>query len=77
LGTLAATEALKEIAGTGDSLAGRLIIYDAKAARLETVSIAWDPENPLSGRSPTIRDLSIHASGLGVPLGTAVEPSPA
>jgi len=77
LGTLAATEVLKEIVGTGDSLAGRLIIYDAKAARFETVSIAWDPDNPLSGRAPTIRDLSIHEPSPAVPLGTAAEPSPA
>ncbi len=77
LGTLAATEALKEIAGAGDGLAGRLIIYDAKAARFETVNVAWDPDNPLSGRAPTIRDLSIHILKPDVPLGTAAEPSPA
>ncbi|MEW5964264.1 MAG: HesA/MoeB/ThiF family protein [Pseudomonadota bacterium] len=62
VGTLQATEVLKEITGTGDSLAGRLLIYDAKAARFETVSVAWDPDNALSGRNPTIRDLSIHAA---------------
>ncbi|HKZ95798.1 MAG TPA: HesA/MoeB/ThiF family protein [Hyphomicrobiaceae bacterium] len=61
LGTLAATEVLKEITGVGESLAGRLIIYDAKAARFETVTVAWDPDNPLSGAAPAIRDLSIHA----------------
>lgn len=62
VGTLQATEVLKEITGTGDSLAGRLLIYDAKAARFETVSVAWDPDNALSGCNPTIRDLSIHAA---------------
>lgn len=61
VGTLQATEVLKEITGTGESLAGRLLIYDAKAARFESVSIAWDPDNALSGNAPTIRDLSIHA----------------
>jgi adenylyltransferase/sulfurtransferase len=60
IGTLQATEVLKEITGVGESLAGRLLIYDARAARFEQVRIAWDPDNPLSGRSPTIRDLSIH-----------------
>lgn len=62
VGTLQATEVLKEITGAGESLAGRLVIYDAKAARFETVAIAWDPDNALSGRSPTIHDLSIHAA---------------
>jgi molybdopterin/thiamine biosynthesis adenylyltransferase len=60
LGTLQATEVLKEILEIGDSLAGRLLIYDALAARFETVTVAWDPDNPLSGRAPSIVDLSLH-----------------
>ncbi len=60
VGTLQATEVVKEILGLGESLAGRLLIYDALAARFEVVTIAWDPENPLSGRNPTIVDLSFH-----------------
>jgi len=62
VGTLQATEVLKEITAIGESLAGRLLIYDARSSRFETVKIAWDPDNPLSGRSPIIRDLSIHAN---------------
>jgi adenylyltransferase/sulfurtransferase len=62
IGTLQATEVLKEILGIGQSLAGRLLMYDALAARFETLSIAWDPENPISGRNPSITDLSIHAA---------------
>lgn len=62
IGTLQATEVLKEITGTGDSLAGRLLIYDAKGGRFEHVRVAWDPENPLSGHNPLIHDLSIHES---------------
>jgi molybdopterin/thiamine biosynthesis adenylyltransferase len=67
LGTLAAVEVLKEIVGIGESLAGRLLIYDALAARFDTIKIAWDPANPLSGRNPTIRDLSIHAGNATAP----------
>jgi adenylyltransferase/sulfurtransferase len=62
IGTLQATEVLKEILGLGQSLAGRLLMYDALAARFETLSIAWDAENPISGRNPSITDLSIHAA---------------
>jgi len=61
IGTLQAVEVLKEITGAGESLAGRLLIYDALSSRFESVKIAWDPDNALSGRNPTITDLSIHA----------------
>ncbi len=60
IGTLQATEVLKEISEAGDSLAGRLLIYDAKGGRFESVRVAWDPDNALSGANPSIRDLSIH-----------------
>lgn len=62
LGCLQATEVVKEITGAGVSLAGRLLIYDALEPRFHWVTIAWDPDNPLSGRKATIKDLSIHAS---------------
>jgi molybdopterin/thiamine biosynthesis adenylyltransferase len=66
VGTLLATETLKEILGIGDTLAGRLMIYDALGSRFEQVKVAWDPENALSGKHATIKDLSIHAgSGNG------------
>lgn len=64
VGTLQATEVLKEITGAGESLAGRLLIYDAKSSRFESVKIGWDPDNALSGRDPTILDLSMHADGV-------------
>jgi molybdopterin/thiamine biosynthesis adenylyltransferase len=64
IGTLQAAEVMKEIIGIGATLAGRLLMYDALGARFETLNVAWDPENPLTGRNPTIKDLSIH-SGAG------------
>jgi adenylyltransferase/sulfurtransferase len=63
VGTLQAAEVLKEIVGYGESLAGRLLLYDARATRFTEIKITWDPANPLSGRLPSIRDLSIHARG--------------
>lgn len=60
VGTLQATEVLKEILGIGDGLVGRLMMYDALAARFDTVRYAWNADNPLSGHGPTITDLSIH-----------------
>lgn len=67
VGTLQATEVIKELTCTGESLAGRLLLYDAKEPRFETVNVAWDPENPLTGEKPTIFDLSGHAAA-PVPL---------
>jgi len=61
IGTLQATEVLKEILGVGEGLAGRLVLYDARSARFNEIKVTWDPANPLSGRAPTIQDLSIHA----------------
>ena len=61
IGTLQATEVLKEIVGIGEGLAGRLLLYDARNARFNEIKVSWDSANPLSGKAPTIRDLSIHA----------------
>jgi molybdopterin/thiamine biosynthesis adenylyltransferase len=61
IGTLQATETVKELLSLGDSLAGRLLIYDALASRFDTVELSYDPDNPLTGRAPKIHDLSVHA----------------
>jgi adenylyltransferase/sulfurtransferase len=60
MGTLQAVEVLKELLSIGESLVGRLLLYDALQARFSTLSYAWDPDNPLNGRSPRYRDLSHH-----------------
>jgi adenylyltransferase/sulfurtransferase len=61
VGSLMALEVIREIVGFGEGLVGRLLMMDARAPRFETLTYGWDPDNPLSGRNPTIRDLSIHA----------------
>lgn len=65
IGTLAAVEVLKEITQVGETLAGRLLVYDARASRFETLKYRWDPDNPLSGRHPAIKDLSGHTGTVG------------
>jgi molybdopterin-synthase adenylyltransferase len=54
LGSLMALEAIREIVGgfgDGDTgLLGRLLLVDARAMRFETLTYAWDEDNPLSGR---------------------------
>jgi len=61
MGSLQALEVIKEITGAGASLAGRLLIYNALETRFRTVALKWDPDNPLTGENPSIRDLSHHA----------------
>jgi len=60
IGSLAAVEVVKELLRIGDSLVGRLLLYDALQARFSIVAYGWDPDNPLNGRKPRFRDLSHH-----------------
>ena len=60
VGTLMATEVLKELMGIGTSMAGRVLIWDALAMRMRTIGLPRDPACALCGDHPTIRDLSAH-----------------
>jgi molybdopterin/thiamine biosynthesis adenylyltransferase len=60
LGSMMALEVIREIVGFGEGLVGRLLMVDARDMRFETTRYAWDPQNPLTGTNPTIKDLSIH-----------------
>jgi molybdopterin/thiamine biosynthesis adenylyltransferase len=54
MGTLQAVEVIKEIVSIGESLAGRLLIYDAQACQFRTVRVTADPACRLCGQSPAI-----------------------
>jgi adenylyltransferase/sulfurtransferase len=64
MGTLQAVEVLKELLSIGESLVGRLLLYDALQARFTTLAYAWDPDNPLNGRAPRLHDLSHHREAM-------------
>jgi adenylyltransferase/sulfurtransferase len=49
MGTLQATEVIKEILGIGDSLAGRLLLWDGLAMRFRVIGLQRDPACPLCG----------------------------
>ena len=57
MGTLQALEVIKEVTGIGESMAGRLLIYEALATRFRTVRVKPDPECALCGKAPIISDL--------------------
>jgi adenylyltransferase/sulfurtransferase len=54
MGTLQAVEVLKEIVGIGQSMAGRLLIYDAMDTQFRTVKVPADPACRLCGSTPTL-----------------------
>lgn len=62
MGALQATEVVKEVLGIGDTMAGRLLIYDALSVTFRNVRVPRDPGCPLCGDHPTITDLSGHGS---------------
>ena len=57
LGAMQAMEVIKEILGIGESLAGRLLMYDALASRFYETKLAWNPDNPLTGQNAAITSL--------------------
>lgn len=53
IGAMMAVEAVKLLAGAGDPLTGRLLLYDALAAETRTLTIAADPQCPVCGGAVT------------------------
>ncbi len=62
MGTLQATEVVKEILGIGESLSGSLVIYDGLQAQFRKVRVKPDPSCKLCSSKATIHDLSRHAA---------------
>ena len=60
VGAMQAMEVIKEILGLGQSLAGKVMLYDALSASTTIIALPWNPDNPLNGNNPTITDLSAH-----------------
>ncbi len=56
VGSLQANEALKLALGIGDSLVGRLLLFDALSAEFSEVSLRRDPDCPVCGEHPTITE---------------------
>ncbi|MEX1036036.1 MAG: molybdopterin-synthase adenylyltransferase MoeB [Sneathiella sp.] len=58
IGTLQAVEVMKELLGIGEGLSGWLLLYDALTADIRKIKIPRNPNCPLCGETPTIRELS-------------------
>lgn len=71
VGTIQATETLKLILGIGDTLAGRLLMIDARFMEFRTVRISRDPACPACG-TRTITQLIDYDAFCGTPALTSV-----
>lgn len=60
IGVLQAVEAVKEILGIGDGLAGHLMIFDALKMTFRKVRVMKDPECALCGPNPAITELKLY-----------------
>ena len=56
IGSLQANEALKIVLDRGDTLVGRLLLFDALGTTLDEVQVRRDPYCPVCGESPTITE---------------------
>ena len=60
VGSLQATEIIKELLGIGESMSGALLIYEALSTQFRRIKVKRDPGCPLCGENPKITDLSSH-----------------
>src|SRR4029450_8627189 len=56
IGSLQASEALKLVLGIGDSLVGRLLLFDALERAFTEISLRRAPDCPVCGEHPTITE---------------------
>lgn len=68
VGSIQATETVKQILGVGESLSGRLLLIDALDMDFRAVKIRRNPDCPLCGEEPTIDDLIDYEAFCGVPV---------
>ena len=57
VGIIQATETIKLILGSGESLIGRLLLVDALAMRFRELKLRKNPECPACGAHPTVTEL--------------------
>lgn len=66
LGVIQATEVIKLILGAGEPLIGRLVLVDALAMRFRELRVRKNPECPVCGANPTVKELIDYNQFCGV-----------
>jgi adenylyltransferase/sulfurtransferase len=68
IGSLQANEALKIVLDRGDTLVGRLLLFDALGTTLDEVNVRRDPDCPVCGESPTITEYVDYVAFCNAPV---------
>jgi sulfur-carrier protein adenylyltransferase/sulfurtransferase len=66
LGVIQATEVIKLILGSGESLIGRLLLVDALGMRFRELRLRKNPDCPACGANPTIHELIDYQQFCGI-----------
>ena len=74
VGSIQATETVKLILGKGETLSGRLILYDALNMKFRELKLRKNPDCPVCGPNRTIHELIDYEEFCGIPQ---AEPEPA
>ena len=69
IGTIQATEGIKLITGQGEPLIGRLLLFNALKMQFRSVAIKRDPDCPVCGDHPTIKELIDYEQFCGLTRG--------
>ncbi|MBZ5537426.1 MAG: molybdopterin-synthase adenylyltransferase MoeB [Acidobacteriia bacterium] len=67
IGCIQANETIKLILGKGDTLAGRLLLFDALKMRFRELKLRQDPDCPMCGKNRTIQRLIDYEQFCGIP----------
>ncbi len=67
IGIVQATEVVKLVLGIGDTLVGRLLLYDALSMGFREMKVRKDPACPVCGENPTVKELVDYEQFCGIP----------
>jgi adenylyltransferase/sulfurtransferase len=73
IGSIQATETVKLILGKGQTLSGRLMLYDALNMKFRELKLRRNPECPVCGDNPTVTELIDYQEFCGIPQQAAAE----
>jgi len=66
IGTIQALETIKLILGIGEPLIGKLLLFDALKMKFRELNLRKDPECPVCGENPTIKELIDYEAFCGI-----------
>lgn len=76
IGSLQATEVIKILLGKGETLAGRLLLFDALTMEFQTLKVEKNPDCPVCGKNPTVTKLIDYDQFCGIQPGSGPQLEP-